>query len=147
MLIDEEVEEVSAGKGHAGAVTKGGRVWMWGANRCGQLGTGDFEGRVEPNRVEVGEEGTGIKIACGSSFTVVQSSGKYLYSSGSNLQGQLGQSTSLPKSPTFGKVAHLTLHPSAPLLSLSASDFCACLFATGALYLWGPSPIGQFNSP
>jgi len=30
---------------------------------------------------------------------------------------------------------------------LQASDFSSCLTKSGELYLWGPTPLGQFNSP
>jgi hypothetical protein len=30
---------------------------------------------------------------------------------------------------------------------VAASDFSSCLTKTGELFLWGPTPLGQFSSP
>ena len=43
-----QLPQVAVGEQHAAAVSADGRVWLWGANLHGQLGTGDFDARWEP---------------------------------------------------------------------------------------------------
>jgi alpha-tubulin suppressor-like RCC1 family protein len=43
---------VSCGAEHCTALTTKGEIFTWGLNFKGQLGTGDFENRYEPEIIE-----------------------------------------------------------------------------------------------
>jgi alpha-tubulin suppressor-like RCC1 family protein len=45
---DEKIEKISAGNGHVIALTSNGRVFVWGSNSHGQLGTGNNEISIIP---------------------------------------------------------------------------------------------------
>jgi hypothetical protein len=50
---DDPVVQISAGSRHSVGVMKCGDVFSWGYNKHGQLGLGDFENRLEPEKVKV----------------------------------------------------------------------------------------------
>lgn len=45
------VSALAAGRAHTCALASDGSVWCFGANNCGQLGTGDTQDRIAPTRV------------------------------------------------------------------------------------------------
>ena len=83
------------------AIDTKGRLWAWGRNENGQLGTGDKDNRNAPSVVKgihFGESADGegeeaVKIvwaACGKNHTIAIDSEGGFYACGSNKSGQLG---------------------------------------------------------
>ena len=77
------VVSVAAGNEHSVAVSSDGGVYVWGSNRAGQLGVGDFEERLKPRYVLVGlSEGDSmleslspdpvVRVSCGAWHTVAE---------------------------------------------------------------------------
>ena len=70
--------QISAGLAHCMALTSCGKVYCWGVNGDGQLGTGDLDERVEPSKVipdpKLEIEEKIVAICCGrnSSFAVTE---------------------------------------------------------------------------
>jgi alpha-tubulin suppressor-like RCC1 family protein len=90
-----------AAAAHNVAIDVKGRLWAWGRNENGQLGTGDKDNRNAPvlvKGIRFGENGDGegegsVKIvwaACGRSHTIAIDSEGNFYGCGSNKAGQLG---------------------------------------------------------
>ena len=86
---------------HNVAIDTKGRLWAWGRNENGQLGTGDKDNRNAPSVVKgihFGENADGegeeaVKIvwaACGKNHTIAIDSEGGFYACGSNKSGQLG---------------------------------------------------------
>lgn len=69
-LARKRVCQVTVGKEHAMALTEGGRVFAWGKNDFGQLGTGDEENRALPVYTELPYETYIGSIAAGGNFTL-----------------------------------------------------------------------------
>jgi len=69
-LQRKRVCQVSVGKEHAVALTEGGKVFAWGKNDFGQLGTGDEENRPLPSSTEIPYEGYICQVACGGNYTM-----------------------------------------------------------------------------
>jgi alpha-tubulin suppressor-like RCC1 family protein len=87
-LQKEFVLFVAAGGEHSAAVTKEGKLFLWGRNDDGQLGSGDFESRTAPFFIKAVPNA--VHVACGGAHTVaVQQSGA-MYAWGRNSFGQLG---------------------------------------------------------
>jgi len=61
---------MSCGPEHAMALTEGGRIFAWGKNDFGQLGTGDEEDRALPSATELPYEAYIVQVACGGRFTL-----------------------------------------------------------------------------
>jgi alpha-tubulin suppressor-like RCC1 family protein len=49
--VPEPVVDVAGGQFHTCAVTNAGELYCWGANRCGEVGTGDMTSRDSPFKV------------------------------------------------------------------------------------------------
>ncbi|CDW85161.1 UNKNOWN [Stylonychia lemnae] len=164
VMIEEENEEqleildMSTGKAHVAIIVRRknevdqsngdvqmNSLYMWGSNKYGQLGLWDFDNRNAPTFLDV--EFSPLSVCCGDSFSIVQTQQGTIYSSGSNLQGQLGQSQTVNKVSVFSQITNITLKPEVTITKICASDFSSCLLSNGEMYIWGPTPIGQFNSP
>ncbi|KAK8956594.1 Ultraviolet-B receptor UVR8 [Platanthera zijinensis] len=74
-LIGERVVGVAAGAEHSAVVTDNGTVMAWGWGEHGQLGLGDTDDRISPQRVGLGSKGSDscplLRVFCGSGFTFV----------------------------------------------------------------------------
>jgi len=68
-LSRKRICQISVGKEHAMALTEGGRLFTWGKNDFGQLGTGDEENRALPVYTELPYETYISQVQCGGNFT------------------------------------------------------------------------------
>jgi alpha-tubulin suppressor-like RCC1 family protein len=134
---------------------------MWGSNKYGELGLGTFESVFAPTEVLIKtgaadessdtltvsvKDQSPIDIACGDNFTIVRTMSGALYSCGSNIQGQLGLGEIMAHKVNRLNKLSLSLSED-DICTVQASNFAACLLNSGELYLWGPTPVGHFNSP
>lgn len=84
------VKMVAAGAEHSAAVTVDGEIYGWGWGRYGNLGLGDRNDRLVPEKVStvVGEKM--VLVACGWRHTISACSRGGLYTYGWSKYGQLG---------------------------------------------------------
>jgi len=68
-LQRKRICQVSVGKEHCMALGEGGRLFTWGNNDFGQLGTGDEVNRALPVYTELPYETYIGQVACGGNFT------------------------------------------------------------------------------
>lgn len=105
----------SCGWKHSAILSDKGVVYLWGTNRHGQLGLGDFQSRRYPEALTVAQELTSpvpaivsrislltssssessrstavAQVCCGWQFTAVLTAAGAVYAFGSNSHGQLG---------------------------------------------------------
>ncbi|MCF7923489.1 MAG: hypothetical protein K9L64_00100 [Candidatus Izimaplasma sp.] len=92
--IDEFVIKIIIGKNHAIALTNNSRVFTWGSNESGQMGTNDYEASLLPvditEEINLGEKEDIIDIAIGYDHSGVLTDLGRLYVFGDNTYGQLG---------------------------------------------------------
>jgi len=69
-LQRKRISQIACGKEHAMAVTEGGRVFCWGKNEFGQLGTGDEENKALPVYTELPYETYIAQVSCGGDYTL-----------------------------------------------------------------------------
>ncbi|KAH9492964.1 Serine/threonine-protein kinase Nek9 [Bulinus truncatus] len=82
---------VAAGKTHSGIVDNFGYLYMFGSNKFGQLGLGDFKPRKSISRVGGVLAGQKVEqLACGDGFTVVATNENQIFSWGNGESGRLG---------------------------------------------------------
>lgn len=134
-------QKISVGADHACAITVVGRLYCWGGNGDGQLGTGNRSLAMTP--VAAGTNPvTGISllfssVTAGSGFTCGIGSAGGGYCWGANGLGQLGDGVQ----PSMGNT--YTLTPTAIVgghnwRSLSATSQIACgILSTGGALCWG----------
>ncbi|CAJ1937769.1 unnamed protein product [Sphenostylis stenocarpa] len=83
------IKMVAAGAEHSVAITEDGNLYGWGWGRYGNLGLGDRNDRLLPEKVTV--DGYKItQVACGWRHTICVSSSGGLYTYGWGKYGQLG---------------------------------------------------------
>lgn len=90
---------VDGGDHHATALTRDGRLWVWGRNSHGQLGDGTGQDRRTPAVVRLPARVRAVRTA--GNFLLVQTTTGDVYAWGENRFGQLGDgSTATRGTPT-----------------------------------------------
>jgi len=107
----KNVVSLSTGDFHTLAITKSGAVYSWGANECGQLGTGDYESRYEPTEIIWLRSINIIEVISGGNFSLACADDGYLQAWGYNNEGQIEMSPGgpvlKPKTVTLGNIRHV----------------------------------------
>jgi alpha-tubulin suppressor-like RCC1 family protein len=133
--------DISAGAGHACAVTAGGGVQCWGWNETGQLGDGKIISRGKPEWV-AGVAGGIRGISAGAGHTCAMTIVGEVLCWGANGTAQLGDGTQGGTKAFAVTVAGLI----GPVLQVSAGDTHTCaLTARGAVKCWGWNGLGQLG--
>ncbi|CAI9771883.1 unnamed protein product [Fraxinus pennsylvanica] len=84
------IKMIAAGAEHTAAVTEDGDLYGWGWGRYGNLGLGDRNDRLIPEKVSSVEGEKIILVACGWRHTISVSSSGSVYTYGWSKYGQLG---------------------------------------------------------
>lgn len=131
---------VAAGAEHSAAVTEDGGLYGWGWGRYGNLGLGDRNDRLVPERVSSISGQKMVLVACGWRHTMSVSFTGVLYTYGWSKYGQLGHGD-------FDD--HLTPHrlealKDSPISQISGGwRHSMALTSDGRLYGWGWNKFGQ----
>lgn len=134
------VKMVAAGAEHTAAVTDDGELYGWGWGRYGNLGLGDKNDRLVPQKVSSVEAEKMVMVACGWRHTISVSSCGGLYTYGWSKYGQLGHGD-------FED--HLVPHRLEALGEHFISQISGgwrhtmALTSDGKLYGWGWNKFGQ----
>lgn len=134
------IKMVAAGAEHTAAVTEDGELYGWGWGRYGNLGLGDRNDRLVPEKVSLVKGDKMIMVACGWRHTISVSSFGGLYTYGWSKYGQLGHGD-------FED--HLTPHKVEALrdsyISMISGGWrhTMALTSDGNLYGWGWNKFGQ----
>lgn len=140
VIVGRDFDSIDAGSDYMGAI-RNGDLYMWGANDCGQLGTGDYDLRTEPTKISLPNNEKAHELWCGDGYTFVRTQSGAFYCFGDNSSYQLGMSTKTDhvNRPTeneelSGKGAELSL----------ASDHVIALYG-GTVYGWGKNTSGTLG--
>ena len=135
--LDKKIEKIATGLSHTCAITTDGDLWCWGANKNGQLGTGNTTSSTVPLRVMRDKKFTDIAI--GDNFTCGISDSK-VWCWGGNNSGQLGDGT------TKQKIAPALVKVDTDTIRISANKAHACLLSTNqTVWCWGNNARGQLG--
>ncbi|WZY79692.1 ultraviolet-B receptor UVR8 [Brassica napus] len=134
------IKMVAAGAEHTAAVTEDGDLYGWGWGRYGNLGLGDRNDRLVPERVTSAGGEKMSMVACGWRHTISVSYSGALYTYGWSKYGQLGH----------GDLEdHLVPHKLEALGNSVISQISGgwrhtmALTSDGKLYGWGWNKFGQ----
>ncbi|CAG7871526.1 unnamed protein product [Brassica rapa] len=134
------IKMVAAGAEHTAAVTEDGDLYGWGWGRYGNLGLGDRNDRLVPERVTSASGEKMSMVACGWRHTIAVSYSGALYTYGWSKYGQLGH----------GDLEdHLVPHKLEALSNSVISQISGgwrhtmALTSDGKLYGWGWNKFGQ----
>ncbi len=86
----DKIMDIKCGSEHNAILMKSGDLYMFGHNYNGQLGLGDNFNYFIPTYVKSLKNIVISKIALGWSHTLILTKDNYLYSSGCNINGELG---------------------------------------------------------
>ncbi len=139
---------VAAGEYHSLALSTSGRVYSWGLNLHGQLGTGDVLDQKLP--VSVSTSGvlsnkTVVAIAAGLSFSLALADTGELFAWGDNEYGQLGDGTTSERhSPVLvGQTGALAGKRVAAMTTGAAHALAVT--SDGILVAWGLNEAGRLG--
>jgi len=136
---DSHVIQVSCGDNHTGVVTRDGKLYMFGYNFSGQLGTGTTSRSDVPTEIVTLTNVT--HVDCGADHTGVITRGGRLYMFGENGDGQLGNGT-FNNSTVPVEVPSLT-----NVTRVSCGDrHTEVVTSTGKLYMFGNLSMVGDNS-
>jgi alpha-tubulin suppressor-like RCC1 family protein len=141
-ISEPTVSAVAAGDEHSMALTSDGRVFAWGRNSDGQLGTGTLDSVSQPVQLQV----SGIRmIAAGGFHSLAASESGRLMAWGRNAEGQLGTgSFEAALVPTSVRTDELPPGTAITAIAGGAAHTIA-LTTDGAVFGWGLNSSGQLG--
>ena len=112
-------------------------LYVWGSNRCGQLGLGDRSDRDSPQKCEFDEKI--ISVGCGMSHVICVAQSGNVYTWGSNFYGQLGLGNDTNQYKPY-KIQIKNV-----IKVACGEDHTLALIKSGELYGWGRNANGQLG--
>ncbi|KAE8694427.1 Ultraviolet-B receptor UVR8 [Hibiscus syriacus] len=134
------IKMVAAGAEHTAAVSEDGNLYGWGWGRYGNLGLGDRNDRLVPEKVSSFNEEKMNKVACGWRHTISVSDTGGLYTYGWSKYGQLGHGDFEDHLVPFKVEA---LADSFTKQISGGWRHTMALTSSGKLYGWGWNKFGQ----
>ncbi|GLC25487.1 hypothetical protein rosag_20000 [Roseisolibacter agri] len=137
-------KQVSVGSQHACAVTTDGRLYCWGPNSSGQLGTGNTTWAQTP--VASATALTFASVSAGTDYTCGVTPAGEAWCWGANGLGQLGEGNA----PSMGNTqsnSPVKVTGGLSFVSISASNQVTCAITTNpAAYCWGRGIDGRLGT-
>jgi alpha-tubulin suppressor-like RCC1 family protein len=121
-----------------------GRIWGWGNNEYGEIGTNVPTGTGAGTNAPVLVPGISnvIAVAAGGDHTVALTADKRVWTLGSDLNGQLGRAANSGANPIPGPVPGLS-----NVVAISAGyDFTLAVTSNGLVYGWGDTYFGALGT-
>eukprot|EP00824_Muranothrix_gubernata_P017751 TRINITY_DN3622_c0_g1_i2.p1 TRINITY_DN3622_c0_g1~~TRINITY_DN3622_c0_g1_i2.p1 ORF type:complete len:612 (-),score=97.49 TRINITY_DN3622_c0_g1_i2:39-1601(-) len=143
-LQGRHIVQVACGEAHTLALTADGRVYAWGSNGRGQLGTGDLSPMASPTLVQTLGNLIIVQVSCGAVFSAALTERGDVWTWGANDAGQLGwedRTDVLLPSPV-----EKTLGGDVRFISCGRQHITA-IIADGSVLAWGGNECGQLGVP
>jgi len=130
---------ISAGANHSSAVTKEGRVYMWGADCSGQLGLGIGSWpKVFPTRVTgIIEQKHVVMTSCGDKHTLALTDGGCLWATGRGYEGQLSIGNENMSRNSFELVEKKGFLDKRVITATAGDGHSTAVREDGAVFTWG----------
>ena len=156
VLNGKTVKVIAAGGGHSLAIDSDGKVYAWGSDTTGQLGTGTTTSGIQPSPVAVDISGvlagktiTAIAPAgsAGGGFSLALDSDGKVYAWGMDNRGQLGDGANAGSNvpvvvDTSGALAGKTI----TAIAAAGAGHSLALDSSGKVYSWGNDELGQLGN-
>ncbi|XP_043846493.1 RCC1 and BTB domain-containing protein 2 isoform X1 [Dromiciops gliroides] len=143
-LENRRVIEVACGSHHSMALTSDGKVFAWGYNNSGQVGSGSTANQPIPRKVTGCLQNKIVTtIACGQmcSMAVVDSGEVYVWGYNGNGQLGLGSSGNQPTPCRIAALQGIRVHK-----IVCGYAHTLVLTDEGHLYAWGANSYGQLGT-
>lgn len=149
MPASTKLIQISAGETHVLALGNDGKIYAWGNNTNGQLGTGETSNSSVPIAVSQGEIPTGtriIQVSAGAFHSLALGDDGKVYAWGNNNFGQLGDGTAIQRL-TPAPIVSGVISPGVKIIKISAGDLHnLALGDNGKVYSWGANNAGQLGN-
>ncbi len=142
LTVPSTFTHLTVGPHHNCAITDTGDLFCWGYNNSHQITHENTGPVLTPEHVETPDSRAALAVDAGWSFTCVALDGSNnLYCKGYNMNGQLGNGTTVSPQLTFT----MTVMPSGTVTAdVTAGDAFACArTSAGAVHCWGVDQEGQ----
>ncbi|XP_070545224.1 probable E3 ubiquitin-protein ligase HERC4 isoform X2 [Ptychodera flava] len=140
------IVSVSCGDAHTLVINDKDQVFSWGQDVHGQCGRGtdDRQPKPTPRLLKSLANVHVIQVACGAHHSMALTSESQIYVWGSNDSGQLGLSSSAPKSTD--RPTPLTSLQGLPIRQIACGGAHSfALTVSGSVYGWGKNSSGQLG--
>ena len=148
-ILNKVILSIVCARDHTIALDNTGKVYAWGANGSGQLGTGNTTLQKNPVLINTGAIANKViaYIVCGSNHTVVLDNTGNLYAWGANGGGQLGDGTFGTGSDKYTPILINTGDIANNVIAYIACGFNHTIVIDniGKLYAWGINSSGQLG--
>jgi len=152
----ETLVDMSLGTSHSVALTSSGRVFTWGSNQDGELGTGYLDNDFYPllistpteitDKFNLSESETIISMSAGHDHTLALSSTGRIFSWGSNEFGQLGVGIKQDQIIPMDISSKFSLYAEENVVEMSLGTYLSVvLTSTGRIFTWGFNYDGQLG--
>lgn len=132
---DPEVRIVAAANEHSMAY-RDGKLFVWGQNQYGQLGTG-VEGTVgTPKTIDLSAVKSVKSVSTSPLFTMIVNEEGQLWEMGNNRSGQLGQSSAMV-SEGYSPALNVNFEGIRVKQAAAGLDHALALTEEGKVYIWG----------
>lgn len=136
--------EIESGRYHTLLKDSNGKLWVWGWNNVGQLGTGDTQNELAPRLIEFNKPID--LIAAGAQHSLALDSDGVLWAWGNNQNYQLGDGTRRgSRSPVKVNIDALV---GRKIVSIAAgNDYSILVDDQNDVWAWGNNLRGQVGKP
>jgi alpha-tubulin suppressor-like RCC1 family protein len=149
VLAGKTITAIAAGERHSLALSSEGKVYSWGSNEFGQLGTTAVTSTLRAIAVDVSGALAGktiTHIAAGNFHSVALASDGTVYTWGKGASGQIGNgSTNNQFTPVAVSTSGVLAGKTVTAISAGTS-FCLALASEGSIYSWGENFRGQLGN-
>ena len=145
----EFIKDASGSRVHSLALTQDGRVFAWGGNDRGQLGTGDTSPRPFPTEVQMTGALAGVRvksIIAGEWHSYALTTDGRVLAWGWNVSGQLGVGNSVASSYVPVQAGVSGPMAGKKVVALATRGHTLALTDDGKLFSWGENPYGQIGN-
>jgi uncharacterized repeat protein (TIGR02543 family) len=159
---NDNIVIISLGVQHSSAISSTGRVFTWGSNAKGQLGTNSTTNRLTPTEItsnfnlvtedKIVSMSLGGDFASGNYYSSAVSSTGRVFTWGANNLGQLGDGSTSDKSIPTEITSSFALAAGDRILNLSLgisqssiSGHSSAISSTGRVFTWGNNGNGQLG--
>ena len=139
---NDYIVQIATGYLHAAALSHMGKVFLWGDNEYGQLGTGDLNTYLLPIDItasfNLSSEEKIIEVECGNYFSSAITSSGRLFTWGDNNSGQLGDGSTVQKALPNEITSNFDLLVDELIIDVSlGSAHALALTSTNRVFSWG----------
>ncbi|CAE8594916.1 unnamed protein product [Polarella glacialis] len=142
-LAGEHVLMAACGPDHAAVLVQGGRIFLWGANRAGQLGRGHCDTNDATSPVAVALPAAATQVDCEDQYSAAVLADGRIFAWGSNSHGRLGI---VSKAASQASPAEVPLGGARLAACVSLGSLYAGAVSTeGEVLMWGYGGHGNLG--